>query len=239
MILIIIVVADENVQYLVLKRQYRCTYQVESGLSKNRFTIPCYITITCSLTNWLSTIQFKNPFVCNVLVMGNLWNIKIHVRPHPILEKQITQVNHCNWMRKQSVQVGIIMTNFQKHTRSPKRTLNEKIFWTFVQVITFSWWKGNVATCLGLFWLLIIKVVFYFFDKYVSIWIFSIKAKQMLSYQQIWSLFRIFPFTLHMPPSLSTSNLDPRVCNLSILHCICKMYNNNRIGRTAVELLVI
>jgi hypothetical protein len=37
MIIIIIVLADENFQYLVSKRQYKCTYQVESVLSNKSF----------------------------------------------------------------------------------------------------------------------------------------------------------------------------------------------------------
>ena len=38
------------------------------------------------------------------------------------LEKNPTQVKHRNWMRKKYVQVGIIMTNFQKHTRYQKKS---------------------------------------------------------------------------------------------------------------------
>jgi hypothetical protein len=38
------------------------------------------------------------------------------------------QINHCNWMRKKSVQVCIIMTNFQKHTRSPKEISMKRCF---------------------------------------------------------------------------------------------------------------
>jgi hypothetical protein len=42
-------------------------------LSRITFTIPCNITI--NITNWLSTIQFINVFVCNLLLLENLGNI--------------------------------------------------------------------------------------------------------------------------------------------------------------------
>jgi hypothetical protein len=42
--------------------------------------------------------------------------------------KKPTEVNHCNWMKKKSVQVAIIMTIFSKTYTVIKRNLNEKCF---------------------------------------------------------------------------------------------------------------
>jgi len=54
--------------------------------------------------------------------------------------KKNTEVNHCNWMKKKSVQVAIIMTIFSKTYTVIKRNLNEKMLWTFAHVFTLSWW---------------------------------------------------------------------------------------------------
>jgi hypothetical protein len=57
--------------------------------------------------------------------------------------KKTTQVDHCNWREKISVQVDIIMTIFSKTYSATNGNLSEKMFWTFVHVFTLveSWWK--------------------------------------------------------------------------------------------------
>ena len=69
-------------------------------------------------------------------------------------KKQPTQVNHCNWMRKKSVQVGIIMTNFQKHTQSSKEISMKRRFEHLFKCLRFSDEKTMLTFCYKFFILL-------------------------------------------------------------------------------------
>jgi hypothetical protein len=55
------------------------------------------------------------------------------------------------------------------------------------------------------------------------------------------SVLQASPLPVHSKsvPLLSAPflKLDPRLCNLYLLHCICIMYSKHRIGRKAVKLL--
>ena len=89
------------------------------------------------------------------------------------------------------------------------------------------------------------KTYFTFYDNFyfISNWIFSIKAKnvKLLRGLKPFSLFVFLPLPVHSKscPPLSGPflKLDPRFCNLLLLHCTCIMHSKHRIGRRAVELL--
>jgi hypothetical protein len=62
------------------------------------FTIPCNITII--LTNWLSTMQFKNVFVCNLLLenLGNISEALVYICWHSIVITFLTQNIYCDFL---------------------------------------------------------------------------------------------------------------------------------------------
>ena len=98
-----------------------------------------------SLSNGRKSMHHRFQNICPLYEDISNAKIKIHARTLPIWKKP-TQVNHCNWMKRKSIQVGIIMTIFSKTYTVTKRNLTEKMFWTFIRVFTLveSWYKNNI-----------------------------------------------------------------------------------------------